>query len=184
MTIKQKFNILVWAFVVLLVFNISLLATIFLHQIKEHNAQNQNDTTMYQNLPPQMPPQRGFFKQLIINDLQLSDEQIAEFEVYKHDFIVQSHIYFDSIQIYNQTINTELNKQNPDMQLINMYATKIGNIHKTLKMNFVNYYLNIKSILTPEQQAKLPEVFEKFRQHPPMNSPGQQHRHRWRGGRP
>jgi Spy/CpxP family protein refolding chaperone len=126
------------------------------------------------------PPQRGFFKQLIINDLNLNSEQINDFDYYQQDFIRQSHIFFDSIRNYNQIINQELTKEMPDTQIINIYADKIGKTHKNLKINFVNYYMNIKNILSPEQQKKLPEVFDKFRQQH-QNGFGQQHRHRWQG---
>lgn len=190
MELRQKFKIVVWAFVFLLILNVS---TILLVLNKKNTNRPiyppQNDSSCVNNHHGNMPmPQAGLFSDLIISELQLSDEQIAKFTVIRQNFMYKSHEIFDSVRFYNNLIDVDLQNHNLDTNSLYLYSKKIGDFHAVLKINFVNYYLDIENILTQEQSENLYYIFIEFKQQnqfnnshqgPPRNNnfQGNGHRH-------
>lgn len=189
MELRQKFKIIVWTFVFLLILNVS---TILLVLSKENTNRPiyppPNDSNCFNNHHGNMPmPQAGLFSDLIISELKLSDEQIAKFTEIRQNFMFKSHEIFDSINFYNNLIDIDLQNYNLDTNSLYLYSKKIGDFHALLKINFVNYYLDIENILTQKQSQKLYSIFIEFKQQnqfnnshqgPPRNNNFQGNRHR------
>lgn len=116
-------------------------------------------------------PNSGYFRDLLISELDMNSAQIEKFDVYRQEFIHQSHIYFDSIKIYSDIIDNQLSNDNYENDIIEINAKKIGNLHTKLKLNFVNYYSNIHSILEESQYKKFHTIFIDFKKQKQMNNP-------------
>ena len=67
---------------------------------------------------------------------------------------------YDSLHIKRHELLVELAKEKPDTTVLLTISNEIGTMHSQLKMATNNFYLNMKSVCTPEQQAKLNEIFE------------------------
>lgn len=167
MELKTKFRILSWAMILLVLFNITVLTTVL---IKNKNrpeppppCENMNQ---FNNQPDFKgnPPHGGHFKEIMINELQPSENQLKLIDEYREEFLHNTHLYFDSIRIYSEIIDEELAKEDPNTDLIALNSENIGEFHEGLKMNFVDYYLNIKKELSPEQQKKFHKLLMNFKQ--------------------
>ncbi|MBN2662607.1 MAG: hypothetical protein JXR68_03060 [Bacteroidales bacterium] len=166
MELRQKFKIVVWAFIFLLILNVS---TILLILSKKNGSQPNypppNDSCFaHDNSGNMQMPQAGMFSDLIISELDLSDDQIGEFYSIRQNFMHKSHNVFDSIKYYNNIIDFELQNHNLDSSSLKLYSEKIGDFHAVLKINFVNYYVDIENILTEEQSKNLFSIFIEFKQ--------------------
>ncbi len=170
MEIKTKLRILTWAMILLILFNITVLITVFSKIknndfIRPNNPQFNPDCEM-----PFDPKQQDLnFRQLLIKELELENTQINDLDMFREQFLHQSHILFDSIRIYSDLIDGELAKDKPNQDFIFSNSTKIGNLHCKLKLNFVEYYLNLKSILNKNQQKKFHQITIEFKQQKQFN---------------
>ena len=180
MELKKKFKILSWSMILLILFNVTILITIFAHrQYNNKNCQPNNSDCFNGQQHQNNPHKEGHFKSVIISELDLDDNQIVDFEKFRQNFIRKSHIYFDSIRFYNDIIDQELSQEIPNNQIIELNAEKIGDFHSKLKLNFVDYFVNIRSILNKNQHDKFHEILINFKQQKQrqMNKPHYNQKH-------
>lgn len=173
MELRTKFRILSWAMILLVLLNVTVLTTAIITHKKNPKdfpiENNGNCNPMGFGNPE---PNSGHFRDIMINELQLSEKQIAQIDNYRSDFLHNSHVYFDSLRIFSDEIDEELKKKFPDNEMIILKAEKIGEIHTKLKINFVNYYQEIHSILDENQQEKFHRVMLDFKKQKQMQHPG------------
>ncbi len=190
MELRKKFNIILWAFILLFIFNITTFFIVFnKHRQFYKNQQSTSDSTNMNCNPNFHQPQRGLFAQLIIDELQLSPEQQQEFRTIQSNFITSTHQHFDSIRIYNDLIDTMISNNDTNQAKYHQYCENIGRVHVDLKENFITYYFDIQQILDDNQKKKLFKVFSDFKKQrmfaggppdapPPHPFNGQGHRYR------
>ena len=58
-----------------------------------------------------------------------------------------------------QEMVNELAKENPDRQKLDSLAAAFGDLHRQLKEQTINYYMELRSMCTPEQQQQLHMLF-------------------------
>jgi len=172
MELIQKFKILVWAFAFLLLLNISTILLIMRkHKIHHPTTTQPIDTTCNDSFnhgqPP--PPQPGLFTKIIIDELDLSNDQIQKFTALQLNFKNESHLKFDSIKFYNDLIDIQLKNDDINFAIVENYTKEIGNLHASLKLNFIYYFTDIQEILTEEQSTKLFTIFDEFRKQQRFN---------------
>jgi hypothetical protein len=174
MILKTKFKILSWAMVFLMLFNITILTTVF---IKHKNMPPPPNDVQNQFGPPHgmgnPVPNSGHFRNLLITELEMNSGQIEQFDIFRQEFIHQSHICFDSIRIYSEIIDKYLSDDDYNNEIIEINAKKIGYLHTKLKLNFVGYYSNIHSILEDSQHEQFHTIFVDFKKQKQMNKPHQ-----------
>lgn len=164
---KKKIKILSWTLIFILLINFSAIGTLIYKHNQFTKEFEQNEKFVrgnpQNNRNPKGHRKNGFYKQFLIKELNLSVKQQNQFDVIRKDFIIESHTYFDSIHYYNDLIDNQLNYDSPDESLINNYASKIGDFHKNLKIEYIYYNIKIKDILTKSQKKRYFDVFTKFR---------------------
>jgi len=164
MELRKKFRILFWAFILLIIINISTVFTfVYKNNATADNQAPQDSVAPIDFKHPGPSPKEGLFTKLLIDELYLTPEQIEEFKFIKQNFLEQSHVSFDSIRYFNEMIDSNLKDNQGASEDIELYASKIGEYHAQLKIDFVNYYANIYNILTNEQKEKLYDVFVEFK---------------------
>lgn len=161
---RKKIRILSWALIFILIINFSAIGTM----IYRHSQFVKEFRPKEEFIPgnPKMPGRHGkndIYKQFLVKELNLSVKQQNQFDIIKKDFISESHLYFDSIHYYNDLIDSQLNYNSPNKLLINNYASKIGDFHKNLKIEFIDYNIQLKNILTKAQKRRYFDAFTKFR---------------------
>jgi len=113
----------------------------------------------------------------LIKFLNLSEEQITEINKTLLDFQKDTAELRNSIQIRELEVKALLLEPQTELVKIRAKLQEIANLQVELKVKTIEKYLEIKDLLTPEQQAKLPLgvpsqifVLEKFSTGRMMNS--------------
>jgi Spy/CpxP family protein refolding chaperone len=139
--------------VVLVATNLSTIGSFYYHRMTEAKTPE----TKQEGLDAIPGEQRTrFFK----DQLNLNDEQLDQFRNINRTFNRTARgIEMNLAQLREDLIN-ELGTQNPDSTRLNQMAIEIGNNHRELKQVTTTFYLDMKKICTPEQQAKLHGLFQ------------------------
>lgn len=169
---QKKIKYLTWFMFFLLLLNVSIIVT-FIFTIKKYTNTTVNKESEYiTNNPIFPPPPHHYqfdFKEVLIKELILTKKQIEQIDIVRDNFRQKSHEYFSQIEKYSDSIDNELEKNTPDTALINLLATKIGLVHKDLKLHFVYYFFDLKQYLTEEQKQKYYKVFKEFKEKKKIN---------------
>ena len=173
MNLRQKNRILSWTLIIILIFNISAIGTLIYkhHQfVRECNNREQFFGKHHPNMtnmnfsPKQRIKRKDIYKNFLIKEINLTPEQQNKFDKIRKNFVSQTYTLFDSIRHYNNKIDSQLDYDKPDTLLINNYSSRIGNLHKRIKIRYIKYNLQIKSILNPKQKKEYFDAFMKFRE--------------------
>ena len=154
MELNKKVKLLTWLLIFVILFNVSAFVFIMI----QHRNFNDNFP------PPFMRHRRPPIHQIIANQLNLTPEQQLQYDNLRQNFFGKGKTCLDSIRYYNMQIDQQIVSDNPDTVLINQYIDKISNLQKRMKRRSVNYFLEIKSILTPEQKQKFNQLFIQLKQ--------------------
>jgi len=153
MTIFTKTKTLIVIIIVLFATNISTLYTVW--NLSNNTVTTVSDTVKSKVFNPNIPMGR-----LLKQELQLTPEQISSFREFRKEYYPYVHKKYDSLHIKRHELLKELAKENPDTVVLLSISEEIGAMHADLKMATNNFYLNMKSVCTPEQQQKLNHIFE------------------------
>jgi Spy/CpxP family protein refolding chaperone len=159
---KNKIRLLSWLLLFVVIIDLGIIGTM-LYQHYKYSKQYPYQYHRFKTRYRRMPQGMRHFKDILIHELKMTPEQIKEYSVIRQEFIRNAHSKFDSIHICNQKIDSLLQYDNPDMQRINNCASQIGSLNKSLKISFVNYYIQIEKILNPKQKKKFRKIFKKFK---------------------
>ena len=91
-----------------------------------------------------------------IKSLNLSEEQVAEIKRVLLDFQKDTLELRNSLQIKELEVKTLLLQPLTEMTKIKAKYEEIAGLQVEIKVKTIERYLEIKGLLTPEQQAKLP----------------------------
>jgi Spy/CpxP family protein refolding chaperone len=153
MNSSNKYRILIWIIVILVATNLSTIGSFYYHrttEMKLAKAAKEEQTT----IPGEQ--RTRFFR----DELNLSDDQIEPFRQINRTFNRTARgIEMNLAQLREDLIN-ELGTQNPDSTRLHQMATDVGDNHRALKQVTTTFYLDMKKLCTPEQQAKLHEIFQ------------------------
>lgn len=92
----------------------------------------------------------------LIKSLKLSEEQITEINKTLLDFQKDTVELRKSIQIRELEIKALLLEPQTELAKIRVKLEEITNLQVELKVKTIEKYLEVKELLTPEQQVKLP----------------------------
>ncbi|MCX7696285.1 MAG: periplasmic heavy metal sensor [Bacteroidales bacterium] len=93
-----------------------------------------------------------FKKNMLYEKLQLTSEQISTFEKLRSIHWQEVEILHDSLYHYRLILLDELEKKQPDSSTVHRLVQKINLFEYKLQFAFINHALQVKKILTPEQQ--------------------------------
>jgi Spy/CpxP family protein refolding chaperone len=146
-----KKRLVIWTVIILVVLNISALATILYER-------NLNCSPS----PIQKADENQRFREInwfMREDLGLNPSQTNKIYRLRRKNYLDSRKILLSLDDKRKEMLTELQKEHPDQKKLNEIAVEIGNLHSDLKMVTIQYFLNIKKICSPEQQVKLNKLF-------------------------
>jgi len=160
MELNKKIRILSWTLVFIILFNIASFLFFFMPNLLHHNS-----------YMPGHPSRSNFMhrdktmnlNKRILEELDLNNQQIIQYQQFRHQFFEQTRVFLDSIRYYDQKIDQIITSANPDEKEIENYIERIGSFHIRIKQNSIKYYFNVKEILDQEQQKKYQKIYLDFR---------------------
>ncbi len=136
-----KKNVLIWVVIILLIVNISAIATIFIQVFSDRR------------------PECGFFldepPKHIVKKLKPDEEQIEYFSELHNTFREQTRDIIIRLNEKREEMLTELSSNDPDTVRLKEIAEEYGKLHKHLKMNTIDHFLKMKKKCTPSQEKEL-----------------------------
>jgi Spy/CpxP family protein refolding chaperone len=182
MKTENKYSILVWSVVILVVLNISTVATIL---YQKHSAQNQGSADQNNNFSGR-DRQDSFSGRYFRGKLNLTPEQLQEFQKFNPEFRNKAReINMQLYDLRNRMLQ-EMAVEKNDTAELNAISDSIGKLHGDLKKLTYRYYLDLKHICMPEQYPMLEDIFtETFNDGFSRGQGGRmmRNRERYRGGR-
>jgi Spy/CpxP family protein refolding chaperone len=146
-------SVLIWVIVILVATNLSTVGSFYYHKISE-GKEKEVKTTEQTVVPGEQ--RTRFFR----DQLNLDDNQLNEFREINRTFNRTARDIEISLSQLRKEIVDELGATHPDSIKLDSLAREIGNDHHNLKQVTTRYYLDMKKICTPEQQARLYEIFQ------------------------
>jgi Spy/CpxP family protein refolding chaperone len=144
----------VWAIVALALLNISTLITFVYHNKKADEKEFSTPDTIKSENTSVLYSGRYFR-----NELSLTDEQMSKFSQFNPEFRQDARTINLNLSKKRHEMLLEMAEKNSDEHKLNLLSDSIGYLHASLKKVTYKYYLNFKSICTPEQQKKLQQLF-------------------------
>ncbi len=159
MMTKTQQKILIWSAAVLLVLNISTLATIGFHSIQDNNLSKSEDKVSSAKTDDGSEKMSGrYFR----DNLVLTQEQMKDFFKINQKFRNEAFSIQVQLSEIRKNMLVEMAIENTDTVKLNNLSSDLGSLHARLKVISYQYYLGIRAICTPEQKIKLMEIFKTF----------------------
>lgn len=147
-----KYRTLIWVTGILLATNLSMGMSFLYHKRKDNQQAQQSKEEKYEM--PGLQRTRYFREQL-----DLDPGQVDIFRQLNRDFNQKAWQIQNRLSALRSEMVGELGTDNPDMQKLDSVAVEIGELHKHLKSETIDYYLAMKQVCTPEQQENLHKIF-------------------------
>jgi Spy/CpxP family protein refolding chaperone len=152
MSIFSNNKFLIAIIVILIATNISTILTVrykSAHKVRSYQENRGGNI--------KLPTSR--FGMFFREQLNLNEEQHAQFREFRQQYHPHVHGLTNNMREKRMELLTELSKEHPDTLILNNISKEIGDMHTMLKIATNEYFLNMKSVCTPEQQTKLTEIF-------------------------
>lgn len=147
----NKNTILSWFVVILVVLNVSTIATILYHNYQDKiEKQDILLDTQGQN-----PLNGRYFRQ----SLGFSDSQMVVFREVNQEFRPNANRIILKIDSLKNEMFTEIKKPVSDTIKLNALAIETGHLHAELKRETNSFYLKIKAVCSPQQLEMLQDAF-------------------------
>ncbi|WP_158850640.1 Spy/CpxP family protein refolding chaperone [Algibacter sp. L1A34] len=149
---EKNTKILTGIIVLLILLNLSIVATLFY---------NKNEVTNYgvqDNKELVIPTNHlgRYFREA----LNLSNKQHRAFQKIRHQYHENSDIIIEKMDKNRNDLLTELGKEKSDTITLNKLSKDLGSLHTELKNLTIQYYLNMKEGCNEKQKVKLFQTFK------------------------
>ncbi|WP_117879824.1 Spy/CpxP family protein refolding chaperone [Aureibaculum luteum] len=149
---ERNTKILTGIIVLLILLNLSIVATLFY---------NKNEVTNYgvqDNQEIEMPTNHlgRFFREA----LNLSNEQHRAFQNIRHQYHENSDIIIEKMDKNRNDLLTALGAEKSDTIILKKLSKDIGSLHTELKNLTIQYYLDMKEVCNEKQKVKLFQTFK------------------------
>ncbi|WP_167616237.1 periplasmic heavy metal sensor [Maribellus sediminis] len=152
MATKNTYRILIWVIVILVATNLSMGLSFWFHKHQD-NSLAEKATEEQVQMPSEQ--RTRFFR----DQLNLSIDQVDAFRTLNRKYNQNARQISNKLERLRVEMVEELDKNDPSQELLDSIATEIGELHKELKKETINYYLGMKSECDSAQQEKLKEIF-------------------------
>lgn len=169
----NKNTILTWAVVILILLNVSTIATILYHNYQEKI--EKEDIVL--DSEGQNPLNGRYFRQT----LGFTDTQMEVFREVNHEFRPNANNIILRIDSLKSEMFIEIKKPVSDTIKLNALALETGKLHAELKQETNRFYLKIKAVCTASQLEKLQDAFSPLFRNEPCQGNGQGRHGRGRG---
>ncbi|WP_167604789.1 periplasmic heavy metal sensor [Maribellus sediminis] len=152
MATKNTYRILIWVIVILVATNLSMGLSFWFHK---HQDNKMAEKAAEEHV--QMPSEQRtrFFR----DQLNLSIDQVDVFRTLNRKYNQNARQISNKLERLRVEMVDELDKEDPSEELLDSIATEIGDLHKELKKETIEYYLGMKKECDSAQQEKLKEIF-------------------------
>ncbi|MEI7503741.1 MAG: hypothetical protein WCJ61_10700 [Paludibacter sp.] len=161
----NKHTILIWTVVILVILNVSTIATILYHNYQEKT--EKQDIVL--DTQGQNPLNGRYFRQT----LGFTNSQMEVFRTVNHKFRPNANGIIIKIDSLKKEMFTEIKKPISDTVRLNALALETGILHAQLKRETNRFYLKIKAVCTPGQLDKLQDAFSPLFRNEPCQGNGQ-----------
>lgn len=176
---ENRYQLLIWAIVVLAVMNISTIVTLVYHK---YQSGQENPVTNDPKLA-ELNADR-FSGRYFRDELKLDNLQMEKFKVINPAFRPKAKWITLELAEKRKEMLREMVATPSDTIRLNNLSDSIGLLHSRLKKITFQYYLELKGICTKEQQIRLEKIFgEMFTNDVPLGSSGKGGPTGWQGGR-
>lgn len=148
----KKTQFLIWAVIILFAMNVATVVTI----VVSRDRTVKSEATNVQSPPADPDAVRFHF---FAQELGLRPDQMDAFRNANRNFNPRVKQLSMQMADMRQDMVNELGKENPDRQKLDSLAAAFGNLHRELKEQTINYYMELRSVCTPEQQHQLHVLF-------------------------
>ena len=150
---KKIKKIVLTGFVILLiVINLSSLATIYFHKkVRDKKLEE------FQYRQEQIHI-RGMYR-FLKDELQLNNSQFQLFQEINHSNMIKSQNIAEKLNKSRHYMMAEIAKPIPNQKKLDSYAKDIGDLHYELKKLSINHFMELKEICDEEQQEGLQKLF-------------------------
>jgi Spy/CpxP family protein refolding chaperone len=155
--LQQK--ILIWSTVVLLVLNVSTMATIGFHAFQKDTISNTSQT---ENVDKSNFSSEKFSGRYFRDNLGLNADQMNDFFKINQPFRSEAFSIHEKLADIRKNMLEEMSAEKSDTLKLNELSTELGSLHARLKVISFKYYLNIKELCTAKQKVKLKDIFKNF----------------------
>ena len=156
-----------WLIVILLVFNLITISTIWMLTANK----NEFTARVQDNHPAESV-------NLMQKALGLNDSQTEQFEKLHAGRTSEMRRFNDSLDVLKMRMAEELFKENPDTAAANLMSISIGELESKLESIRFNHFRELMRICTSEQKEKLkPIIIELFGRKPPHDEPPRAKQH-------
>lgn len=163
-----------WAVIILIVLNIFTVGSFIYHRYSE--TKKPSPSISIDSTDDGNPINGRYFK----NEVGFDDNQMEKFRGINRTFNHKANKIIYGLDSLKTELYTELNTPTPDTVKLNTLSDEIGLNHAQLKKITNSYYLNIKSIATPQQNEKIKTAFYKLYTDEDVHA-RRKHNHRGRG---
>lgn len=171
MDTKTKKTLLISTIILLIVINVSALATIY------YNSKIRTKKLAEMNNLKEEVQIRGMHR-FIREELKLSDEQFSQFKEITITNMRKSHEIALELNEKRLDMMNEIAKVNPNMKTLDNIANDIGSLHYELKKTTINHFLELKEICNDDQLESLQKLFMQMIQDQDRNKFGRNPRGR------
>jgi len=154
-----------WGVILLVIMNISALATVWFQQHRPPEPSRRPESER-----PEPPQQR--VSQFLKDELELTETQTLQFAEYQNRHFAHASEARDAIRNLKQELFFELSAPKPDTVKVERLAAAIGARQSELEKITFYHFLDLKRLCTPAQQTKLDALFgELLRMLDPRHQP-------------
>jgi Spy/CpxP family protein refolding chaperone len=143
----ERTRLYLFIIIILVIFNISAIVAIIYHLHSEHR-QMRPDREDARDRGRHLADKIGFDK-----------VQAVQFDTLRADFGRKAKIIMNSIQEKKLEMLNEFTSENPDTAKLYKITHEIGNLHADMRRLSIDHFMSIKKICTPDQKAKLLDLF-------------------------
>ncbi len=152
MITRNKYRTLVWTIAILVATNLSMGLSFLYHKQQDKKRMEQIEEEAIE-----VPAQRRtrFFRQ----ELNLQPEQMDVFRTLNRNFNRTAWQISHELEALRVEMVEELGRINPDPQKLDNIAREIGDLHRLIKKETIDYYLAMRQECNEDQQEKLNAIF-------------------------
>lgn len=154
---NNRYKLLVWSVVVLLVLNVTTISTIAYHVY----VSNQNDRLVLNSTAKQQEAETAQYSGRFFRDyFGFTTDQMNDFKQFNPIFRQQARAITIQLRDKRNQMLVEMIRQHSDTTTLNKLAMEIGTLHAHLKVLTYKYFLDMKHMCNPKQTKKLEQLFQ------------------------
>ena len=128
-----------------------------------HPSIAQEQKGMFRNIIETFMPPQGNGAKMIAKELELDEEQRPQMRELNERFSRNTSTLRQAYQKEYQNVIALMNSESPNKANVNAKLKSFHAMHQKVVDAEVGYWIDLKTILTPAQNLKLWEIFEKNR---------------------